>query len=320
MTRDLEPIRSAWLRDRPQYEGLVAYLKPKVEKLLKEAGVWGRVDGRPKDIDSLLKKCLRKPDLDYELISDKAGIRVVTRYLENLPIVCKLIEDNLEVKKKEDFTAELGTRKFGYQGIHLDVVLRGDDPEATRFGARLAEIQLRTQSQHLWCEMAHELNYKPEFDVPKALDRRVNCLSALIETCDREFSSINQEIMQLPDAQPLMVLSVLEKQFYKVSAKHYDRELSVEVIRSLLPLYSKEVGWFESHFEEFYNREHEKINRMHLLYVGTPNRSIFLYQPEALMIFDLLEKDPFTLNDAWSQRFPERELEWLAVAWGVPLR
>jgi len=168
--------------------------------------------------------------------------------------------------------------------------------------------------------MAHELNYKPEFEIPKALDRRVNCLSALIETCDREFSLVNKEIMQLPDAEPLTVLAVLERQFYKISARHYDRELSVDVIRNLMPLYSKEVGWFESYFEDFYTREQMKINRMHLLYAETPNRSIFLYQPEALMIFDLLQKDPFILKDEWIHHFPERELEWLAVAWGAPLR
>ena len=319
MIRDLEPIRKAWLNDSPLYEKLVKYVKPNVERLLREAGIWNRVDGRHKDLDSLLKKCLRRPELEYGLISDKAGIRIVTRFLENLPPVCKLIEDNFEVKKKEDFTASLGTEKFGYQGIHLDVALRNDDQEARTFGERVIEFQLRTLSQHLWCEMAHELNYKPEFAVPKSIDRRVNCLSALIETCDREFSLINKEIMQLPDAQPLMVLAALEKQFYRVSAKHYDRELSLDVIRNLLPLYSKEVGWLESHFEEFYTREQTKINRLHLLYVDTPTRSIFLYQPEALMIFDLLEKDPFVLKDAWIQHFPERELERLAVAWGAPL-
>ena len=318
--RDLEPIREAWLRDRPQYEGLVAYLRSKIEDLLKQAGVWGRVTGRPKDLDSLLKKCLRKQDLPYELITDKAGIRVVTRFLENLPLVCKVIEDNLEVKKKEDFTAGLGTKGLGYQGVHLDVILSQNDPEAHHFGGCLAEIQARTLSQDLWSEMAHELNYKAEFEVPPTLDRRANCLSALIETCDREFSLVNKEIMALPDAQPLKVLAILERQFYKITARHYDRELSTQVIRSLLPLYSKDLSWLESHFEDFYSREREKITRIHHLYVETPTRSLFLFQPEALMIFDLLDQDQFSLADTWGRYFPERELERLATVWGTPLR
>jgi len=317
--RDLEPIRAAWLRDRPQYESLVTYLTQAVEVLLRQAGVWGRVTGRPKDLDSLLKKCLRKQDLPYDLITDKAGIRVVTRFLENLPLVCGVIEDNLEVRKKEDFTAGLGTTGLGYQGVHLDVVLRPNDPEAHHFTGCLAEIQVRTLSQDLWSEMAHELNYKAEFEVPPTLDRRVNCLSALIETCDREFSLVNKEIMALPDAQPLKVLAILEKQFYKITARHYDRELSTQVIRSLLPLYSKDLSWFESHFEDFYTREREKINRIHLLYIDTPTRGLFLFQPEALMIFDLLERDQFTLAVTWDRHFPERELERLAAVWGSPL-
>ena len=317
--RDLEPIREAWLHDRRQYEQLVAYLRPKIGNLLMDAGIWGRVTGRPKDLESLLKKCLRRQDLEYQFIADKAGIRVVTRFLENLPVVCQLIGDNLEVKKKEDFSAELSPREFFYQGIHLDVTLMGTDAEVKRFGGCLAEIQVRTLSQDLWSEMAHELTYKPEIEVPRRLDRRVNCLSALIETCDREFSSVNQEIMQLPDSQPLRVLATLEKQFYKLTARHYDRELSVDVIRHLLPLYSMELSKFDSHFEDFYNRERQKITRILQLYVETPSRSIFLYQPEALMIFDLLNQDPFSLNEVWVRCFPERELERLATVWGTPL-
>jgi len=48
MTTDLEAIRRAWLVDRPVYDKLVAYLKPKMETLLKVAGIWGKVDGRPR--------------------------------------------------------------------------------------------------------------------------------------------------------------------------------------------------------------------------------------------------------------------------------
>jgi ppGpp synthetase/RelA/SpoT-type nucleotidyltranferase len=318
--RDLEPIREAWLRDRPRYDALVKHLTANIERLVKDAGVWSRVTGRTKELDSLLKKCLRRQDLEYAAIADRAGIRVVTRFLENLPIVCKVVEDNLKVTKKEDFSVGLGTERFSYQGVHLDVVMRGNNREAEPFVGLLAEIQVRTLSQDLWSEMAHELTYKAEFEVPGVLSRRVNCLSALIETCDREFSLVNKEIMQLTDAQPLRVLASLEKQFYKITARHYDKELSIDVIRGLLPLYSMDVSQFDSHFEDFYRIRQEKINHILGLYAETPTRSLFLFQPEALMIFDLLEKDRFRLINAWVQHFPEIELERLANAWGTALR
>jgi hypothetical protein len=45
---------------------------------------------------------------------------------------------------------------------------------------------------------------------------------------------------------------------------------------------------------------------------------LFLFQPEALMIFQLLERDKFMLREEWVRHYPVKELEDLAVKWGTP--
>ena len=39
------------------------------------------------------------------------------------------------------------------------------------------------------------------------------------------------------------------------------------------------------------------------------NLSAFLFQPEALMIYDLLKTEPLSVRESWATSFPEKELE-----------
>ena len=43
---------------------------------------------------------------------------------------------------------------------------------------------------------------------------------------------------------------------------------------------------------------------------------MFLFQPEALMIYDRLETDPLSVREAWSGHFPDSELERMANVFG----
>jgi hypothetical protein len=47
------------------------------------------------------------------------------------------------------------------------------------------------------------------------------------------------------------------------------------------------------------------------------DRSAFLFQPEALMIFDLLKKEPLSVRESWVEHYPPKELERIALAFGV---
>jgi ppGpp synthetase/RelA/SpoT-type nucleotidyltranferase len=43
-----------------------------------------QIYGRTKEIDSLLKKLILKPDKTYEDLTDKAGIRVIVKFTEEV--------------------------------------------------------------------------------------------------------------------------------------------------------------------------------------------------------------------------------------------
>ena len=93
----------------------------------------------------------------------------------------------------------------------------------------------------------------------------------------------------------------------------------MNVIEALNHLYGA-GGFIEQHeqFEQFCRQREER-----LLHIFDENRNvltkpIFLFQPESLMLFQLLERDKFKLREEWVKHFPPRELEQMAVKWGTP--
>ena len=313
---DLREAGKQWIEEKPLYEKFVRFLKEDIEGKLKRCGIYADVQGRSKGVDSLLKKLLLR-DETYEGLSDKAGLRIVVRFRSEIPEVEKVISDNYGILKREDKTAELEVDRFGYQGLHLDIKLASTSEMAETFGTLKAEVQVRTKSQHLWSELDHELAYKTNIALPDDIRRRLFILVALLEMADREFESVNRDIGQLPNASALRLLLVLEAQFYKVNPTSYSKELSVEVIKALSPLYSTNEGLFKTHFEDFYTK---KAKELEVVFREAQGRSLFLSQPEVLMVFDLLDRDPYRLADEWGKYFPLSELEELARIWGKPLQ
>jgi hypothetical protein len=153
-------------------------------------------------------------------------------------------------------------------------------------------------------------------DLPNAIHRQIHSLSALLEVVDREFDLIIQSIHALPNAGALNTLSALERCFFRINPSQYARDLSIEVITALAPLYSAGTDLAGAHFESFAAQRAPKLEYVLLQNNG---RSPFLTQPEAIMIFDLLEVDEFQLRDRWNTFFPASELEQLAILWGKPL-
>src|SRR5579859_70116 len=141
---------------------------------LAERSIDAVVTGRVKTLDSLLKKLIRKPEHNYESLSDKVGIRVISN---EAPRACETIRDRFNCVREEDKSAALTPDRLGYPGTHLDVELRPDDPEGGEFVHRAfrAEIQVRTYAQHAWCDVSHRFDYKKDAEdyIPQKLKRRL---------------------------------------------------------------------------------------------------------------------------------------------------
>lgn len=99
----------------------------------------------------------------------------------------------LLVEDREDKGVEhSGRRSFGYSGLHLSVrpVDVGVDPPEHACGAlERIEIQLRTQTQHAWAEVEHELRYKGA-TIEDAESRELHRIAALLETADGMLSRL----------------------------------------------------------------------------------------------------------------------------------
>jgi ppGpp synthetase/RelA/SpoT-type nucleotidyltranferase len=159
------------------------------------------IEHRVKDAESLIQKVTR-PEKQYgdplSEVTDLAGVRITTYYLDDLDRVGNVIADNFAVSKEDsaDRGALLRPNEFGYRSIHYVVSLssgRSALPEWKPFGSMFVEVQVRTVLQHAWAAMSHALDYKGTHDVPALLSRRLYRLSGLLELADEEFAAIARE-------------------------------------------------------------------------------------------------------------------------------
>src|SRR5260370_40595739 len=135
--------------------------------------------------------------------------------------------------------------------------------------------------------MSHDTFYKNEETIAKLPDglrlkRRINLMSGLIEVADNEFDRLNQEISV---DKGLAVYKDLERHYYKLTAKRPDAELSLEVIRLLLPLYHGDLQQIIQQIDKFVESHEAVLNSVYDT-AEDWNASAFLYQPEALMILE----------------------------------
>jgi ppGpp synthetase/RelA/SpoT-type nucleotidyltranferase len=290
-----------------------------------QLGIAAQISIRPKEISSLVKKLFAKPHLTYETLPDKVGARVVVRYLSETSKVLEAIRARFVVGTVEDISARLGVDRFGYQGIHVDrLALPVGDELEREFPSKefFLELQLRTTAQHLWSEFSHDSFYKSDAlvqQLPPDLRRRLYLMAGQIEVADREFELMNREI---PVDPAVGVFRSLEPLYYMLSAERPNVELSMEVIRLLLPLYGQgeQAGAIS---ERISRRFHESEQMLRVVYSDPENlkvnAAVFLYQPEAMMIYDCLLNDRDQTLKHWNEKFPSEELEGVANLFGISL-
>jgi ppGpp synthetase/RelA/SpoT-type nucleotidyltranferase len=314
--RDLEEERTRWLADRPLFEEFGVIVRDRLKALLRDAGVYALVDSRAKTVESLIKKLILKPHHSYESLPDKVGARIVIRYLHEISNVTAIVGaafDAQEIDKKP-----LAVDRVGYLGVHMDVRLRSDDKDAAAFPADRfrIEIQVHTRTQNLWADMSHDCSYKTLQTIPEELHRSVNLLAGLLEVADNEFTRIDDAVNQLPSAPEYKVLRALEPQYFKLSARPGNAELSIAVIHVLLPLYAPPPQDWAGYFANIFAKHRKELEAV--LKTEDPNQSAFLFQPEILLILDRLRMDPDGLREAWDEHFPHQELQRLAVKFATP--
>jgi putative GTP pyrophosphokinase len=273
----------------------------------------------------LVKKLLTKQHHTLESLPDKVGARVIIRYRADVEKVVERVRTLFDSKKPENKEELLGTDRVGYLSVHLDNVrLHQDDADAAQYppGTFWVELQVRTLAQHLWSEMSHDTVYKNE-EMIAQLDpdvrRRVSLMAGQIEVADREFDRLN---MELSARVAVRLLQVLEQHYYTVASQRPNLELSIEVLDALMPLVPQDdVAAFASRLNEFLSTKHSIIEGVYAkareLGVENDATPAFLFQPEVLLIYNLLTSARDKTRQVWNENYPERELERIANTFGI---
>lgn len=315
----LEEARKLWLVEQPAFAKFASYLQATLKLEIRRAGILCQVTSRAKELDSLIKKLILKPKHTYESLGDKAGVRVIVRYKHEIVPVLEVAKKRFDRGEPENTSHRLTPNTLGYLGVHADVRLLPGDAQIETFPANKfnAELQVHTMAQHLWAEMAHDSVYKHDAllePLPNELQRRIYILAGVVELADEEFNRIENE---MPSVAELSVLKSLERHYYKLTVRRSDPTLSLDVIRLLAPLYAGTPAEIIHHLDVFFSEHEQTLLDVYEKAEDMPDRSAFLFQPEALMIYDLLETDHLAVREAWSGHFPDDELERMANAFGI---
>ncbi|MBN1759387.1 MAG: hypothetical protein JW863_13755 [Chitinispirillaceae bacterium] len=194
--------------ERPIYKSFGEILSWLLAAVRDRTAPLGTVAVRTKETASFAEKILRKTgytDPVHEF-GDLCGGRLIVHTGMEVREANRLIGRFLDVKKSEDKLAVAGVERFGYGSVHLDVLLPADFEQrmalagieipssiaeaikevrkAASDGTRLqrkAEIQIRTDLQHVWADALHDLLYKGGAEIPAVLVRESNRLSAVLE-------------------------------------------------------------------------------------------------------------------------------------------
>lgn len=316
---DVKALLEQWIEERPAYEEICRNVKRILERETRRQGVPCAVEARTKEPDSLVKKALRKgyPE-PYRDIKDKAGVRVVCKYNQELQQVERIVREHFTVHETDNKTVSMDYDRLGYSGIHFEAELPDTEEEGgPKIGEPVCEIQLLTKAQSFWAEISHELVYKPAQNPPEHVKRIVYLQSALMEIFDNQMAQARREVRGTQGFQEALMLDELEKQFFRLVGSEYDRELSLQILDILKNLFNEEeIRTFGNLLSAFVDKNKELLAHLFYSYASDERRSPLLFQPEALVIFMCIERDMFKLEDTWTQTLPPELLQDLAEVWG----
>ncbi|MCM3131213.1 hypothetical protein M3629_00350 [Paenibacillus polysaccharolyticus] len=185
-------------------------LAMKVELILKDIleleGIpYLDVTSRAKDLESYTQKAQKdKYDDPIQQIKDMAGIRIIAYVESDVEKISKKIESEFQIDWGESVnkSTTMEVDRFGYRSNHYIAKLseiRCELPEFKTYRNLWFEIQVRTILQHAWAEIEHDRNYKMKgTNLPneKDIKRRFYLLAGILESTDREFNSIVNDINQ----------------------------------------------------------------------------------------------------------------------------
>ena len=170
-----------------------------LRSMTKDAGIpVMSIEHRIKEEKSLEGKLYRKGDGYQSLddLTDILGARIICYFNDDVDKIGHLVEQTFVIDwdKSSDKRALMKADSFGYLSLHYicSVPQGGDCPE--EMCHKRFEIQIRTMLQHAWSDINHDLGYKSQFGVPRAVTREFARLAGLLEIADNEFVRVRDDM------------------------------------------------------------------------------------------------------------------------------
>lgn len=193
-------ILEEFAENRSAYVELGDVVHNRLEELVKEAGlsILG-IEHRIKTVKSLAGKLERKGDDYYrklEDLTDLVGARIICFFSDEVDVLGKLVEKNFQIDRENssDKRALMKADSFGYLSLHYICYLTPEMGYPENICYKKFEIQIRTNLQHTWSAIEHDLGYKSEFGVPRVVVRQFARLAGLLELADDEFVRIRSRM------------------------------------------------------------------------------------------------------------------------------
>lgn len=221
------------------------------------------VISRIKERNSLRKKIEKNIDKYSSIadITDILGFRIICYFVDDIERISAVIEDifDIDYDNSIDKRKMLNPNAFGYLSVHYVCSLKRSSAHSESLCGLKFEIQIRTLLQHVWAEIEHDLGYKSEFAIPRAVRRDFSRVAGLLELADEKFADIKNGLdgytehvkkqIAINDVDDIYIdkISFNEYVFNNVLFKAYcdkfSKECGVEITMISPELYLSHLTW-----------------------------------------------------------------------------
>lgn len=122
-------------------------------------------------------------------------------FADDVDKIGKLVEQAfiIDWENSSDKRALLKADSFGYLSLHYICSLPTGAGYPEELCGKRFEIQIRTNLQHTWSAINHDMGYKSEFSVPRVMAREVARIAGLLEIADDEFVRVRDGMKAYTD-------------------------------------------------------------------------------------------------------------------------
>ncbi|MBQ0042421.1 MAG: hypothetical protein KBS85_03720 [Lachnospiraceae bacterium] len=179
-------------KTRYRYEALDKIVFDKLSSIIEDKNYFVMdIAHRVKEVDSLRQKVHKKTGKYSSIrdITDLCGYRIICYFGDTVDAIASSLAEYfvIDTENSIDKGKNLMATEFGYASLHYICSLPENDEYPSDLCNIPFEVQIRTVLQHAWAEIEHDLGYKSDFGVPRAIRREFSRVASLLEVADERF-------------------------------------------------------------------------------------------------------------------------------------